>query len=467
MRTAELCAGYGGLHLALRALNPAAELAWYAESDPAPAAIMAHHHPGTPNLGDILEVDWSTAEPVDVLAAGFPCQPMSQAGLRRGADDERHLWPTGVLPAIAALRPPVLVLENVPGILTIDRGDVFRAILADLDQLGYTTRWTTVGACAVGCCHHRHRVFVLATLAEQPPPDGALFGAPLVGVRKWPAAGHVADGQLWPLPAQTCGASGVTLPTPAARDSTRGAGWGDQPGRPLSEVVAMLPTPTASDTTGPGHASQGAPNLRTVAALLPTPTVVDAHAGVGAGRRRDGGAGVPNLRTAAAMLPTPGARLGDDRGDPGPELAAARIDSGRRNLDDAVSLLPTPRATDGAKGGPNQRGSSGDLALPAAVQPERWGHYAAAVARHEAVFGAAAPDPTVDGVRGGRRLNPEFVEWMMALPSGHVTGVDVGRNAQLRALGNGVVPAQASYALRQLGFADALGHWPTAVGRVA
>lgn len=440
MKTAELCAGYGGLHLAIADLDPTAELAWYAESDPAPAAIMAHHHPGVPNLGDITTADWSSAEPVDVLAAGFPCQPFSCGGPRRGSDDERHLWPTGVQPAIAAFRPPVVVIENVPGLLTVDRGAVFRTILADLDQLGYTTRWTTVGACAVGCCHHRHRVFVLATLAQQPPPDGALFGAPLVSVRKWPAAGHAADGQLWPLPAHTCGTSGVTLPTPAARDSTRGAGWGDQPGRPLSEVVAMLPTPT----------------------------VVDAHAGVGAGRRRDGGNGVPNLRTAAALLPTPGARLGDDRGDPSPQLAATRIEAGRRNLDDAVSFLATPRVSDGAKGGPNQRGSGGDLALPAAVQPARWGQYAAAVARHEALFGILAPDPTVEGVRGGRRLNPACVEWMMALPPGHVTGVEIGRNAQLKALGNGVVPAQAAYALGLLGFAGVVGErLALDLGRVA
>jgi DNA (cytosine-5)-methyltransferase 1 len=427
MKTAELCAGYGGLHHALQIMAGDVELAWYAESDPAPAAIMAHRHPSVANLGDITAVDWAAVKPVDVLAAGFPCQPMSQAGLRRGADDERHLWPTGVQPAIAALRPPVVVLENVPGILTIDRGAVFRAILEDLAQLGYTTRWTTLGACTIGACHHRHRVFALAALAEMGAPDGSLFGAPLASVRKWPPAGHVSDGMLWPLPAQTCGTTGVTLPTPTARDSTRGAGWGDRTGRPLSEVVAMLPTPTT----------------------------VDAHAGVGAGTRRDGGAGVPNLRTAVTLLPTPGARLGDDRGDPSPDLAATRIDSGRRNLDDAVALLPTPRASDGAKGGPNQRGSSGDLALPAAVQPERWGQYAAAVARHEVMLGRPAPDPTVEGIRGGRRLSSAFVEWIMTLPPGWVTDVNIGRNAQLKALGNGVVPVQAATALRGLGI-DAL-----------
>jgi DNA (cytosine-5)-methyltransferase 1 len=78
------------------------------------------------------------------------------------------------------------------------------------------------------------------------------------------------------------------------------------------------------------------------------------------------------------------------------------------------ALLPTPRHTDGTKGGPNQRGSAGDLMLPSAVQAERWGAFAPAIARWEQVCGPA-PDPTErsSGKRGGQRLAPRFVEWMM------------------------------------------------------
>ena len=114
-----------------------------------------------------------------------------------------------------------------------------------------------------------------------------------------------------------------------------------------------------------------------------------------------------------------------------------------------MRLLPTPRATDGEKGGPNQRGSSGDLALPAAVQPGRWGQYGAAITRWERVIGRTAPEPTEPGRTGKPRLSPRFVEWMMGLPEGHVTDL-LSRNDALRVLGNGVVPIQAAAGYRGL-----------------
>lgn len=130
-------------------------------------------------------------------------------------------------------------------------------------------------------------------------------------------------------------------------------------------------------------------------------------------------------------------------------------------------LLPTPRASDGTHGGPNQRGSKGDLALPAAVMrllptpgaatdvaehqlsnPGKYGDYGPAIERHARMFGRQAPDPTVPNRRGDQRLSPRFVEWMMMLPEGWVCDVpEVSGPQLLRALGNGVVPAQAVAAL--------------------
>ena len=178
-----------------------------------------------------------------------------------------------------------------------------------------------------------------------------------------------------------------------------------------------------------------------------------------------------------------------------------------------MTLLPTPRATDGTKGGPNQRGSSGDLMLPSAVhllptpqardykdhqvqvaghRPEdkdsinraiahllptpvadnsrglvsdstefqslpnevayRWGEYADAIDRWERVLCRAAPAPTEPGPKGNPRLSPLFVEFLMGLPAGHVTDPAIGltRNQQLKALGNGVVPQQGAAALEWL-----------------
>src|SRR5690606_29774637 len=115
-------------------------------------------------------------------------------------------------------------------------------------------------------------------------------------------------------------------------------------------------------------------------------------------------------------------------------------------------LLPTPKASDGTNGGPNMRDSSGNWMLPAlATKPEIWGEYAPAIARHEQVFGRPAPHPTVTGARGSQVLSPYLVEWMMGLPEGHVTGVGgLSRTAQLKLLGNGVIPRQAKMAIRLL-----------------
>lgn len=156
---------------------------------------------------------------------------------------------------------------------------------------------------------------------------------------------------------------------------------------------------------------------------------------------------------------------------------------------DAQRLLPTPRATDGSKGGPNQRGSKGDLMLPSAAvqllptpraqhgedrnqriylrpleQPQNlenalartthelhdFGPYTAAVRRWEAVVDRPAPMATEVDHNGRPRLSPRFVEWMMGLPHGWVTGLGLKRNPQLKMLGNGVVPQQAAQAIRML-----------------
>ena len=113
-------------------------------------------------------------------------------------------------------------------------------------------------------------------------------------------------------------------------------------------------------------------------------------------------------------------------------------------------LLPTPRASDGEKGGPNQRGSRGDLTISSAVHRTDFGVYSPAVQRWETVIGRPAPAPTSPGQKGRPRLSATFVEWMMGLPAGWVTEPNLGlsRVQQLRLLGNGVVPQQAELALR-------------------
>lgn len=187
LRVGELCAGYGGLSLAVE-YAIGAETAWLAEIDPAARRVLATHWPDVPLYGDITTIDWTTMPRVDVLAGGTPCQDLSQAGRRAGmAEGTRSgLW-TAMRTAIAALQPTYVVWENVNGCRSasavsalesrpgcVGAGDLagqpaLRAlgrVLGDLAALGFDAEWRSVRASDVGCCHRRDRVFVLAWRAS-------------------------------------------------------------------------------------------------------------------------------------------------------------------------------------------------------------------------------------------------------------------------------------------------------------
>jgi DNA (cytosine-5)-methyltransferase 1 len=217
-----LCTGYGGLDLAAQAVF-GGELAWWSDIEPAPIKVMQHHHPGVPNLGDLRVVDWPTVPRVDILTAGFPCQPFSNAGKRLGTSDPRHLWPH-IADAIGVLRPGLVLLENVPGHLR--RG--FDTVSAQLADLGYRLAWGIVSAAEVGAPHLRKRLFVVAEDTDRPASD-----------------------QRW-----------LTAP----RQEARGGGM-DQPSPMKSS--GLLPTPHANCSTGPGRQGRaGGMNLQTAANLL-------------------------------------------------------------------------------------------------------------------------------------------------------------------------------------------------------
>lgn len=130
---------------------------------------------------------------------------------------------------------------------------------------------------------------------------------------------------------------------------------------------------------------------------------------------------------------------------------------------EAQRLLPTPTAQDSAASGgnPDTTGTHGTTLTDATVrQPDRWGDYAPAIARWEAVMGRPAPAPTMTSKKGNPQLSPRFVEWLMGLPEGWVTDVPyITRNEALKALGNGVVWQQAEAAIRWLltAYHEALG----------
>lgn len=402
LKYGSLFSGYGGLDLGLQSVL-GGSTAWFSEFDKHPSAILAHHWPDIPNHGDITKTDFTKVEPVDVLTGGFPCQDVSHAGRRAGLirDGEGRtrsgLWGE-MLRAITELKPRLVVAENVRGLLSAAADSDVEPCPWCLGDANGEPDMRALGAVLADLADVGYDAWWVGLRAAD---VGAAHGRFRVFIFAAPAAGHTPSFGRQRREAQRAGA----LDQPAGNSARPG-------------LVTLLPTPTTAD-----HGTD-APNR----------------------------VGSPSLSTDFVTR----------------------------------QLLPTPRATDDTKGGPNQRGSSGDLMLPSAVQllptpavadtrsgehmrrannfddgghhgvslhhlayhadGERWGDYAPAIARWEAVIGRPAPAPTEPGPKGSPRLSAAFVEWLMGLPAGHVTSVDIPRNAQLKCLGNGVVPAQAAAA---------------------
>jgi site-specific DNA-cytosine methylase len=152
----DLCSGIGGFSLA-------AEWAGFqtvgiAEVNPYLCEhVLPYLFPGLPNYGDIRCADFSSVGNVCLLTAGYPCQPFSLAGERRGEADDRHLWPS-VFRAVQIIRPTWVCCENVNGHVTLglDR------VLVDLESTGYSTQPLVIPAASVGAWHKRERVWILA-----------------------------------------------------------------------------------------------------------------------------------------------------------------------------------------------------------------------------------------------------------------------------------------------------------------
>lgn len=368
-----LFAGYGGLDLAVEDVT-GATCAWYSEIDLNACTVLAAHHPGVPNLGDVTTVDWSQVPPVDVICGGSPCQDLSSAGRRAGMmpGTRSGLW-ASMCKAVEILRPRYVLWENVSGALSAcassdlescprcvgGRGPhrpVLRAagrVVGDLSALGYDSSWAVVRASDVGACHRRERLFILAVNA-----DGMVRQASeSIGGRPG------AVDELGPVK-RTVGSDRKHRATSDSEHD--GFDW---------------PTLTGGIGQGQGRVQQSQGR---------NPAPADAS--------------IKRLRQHAGEPP------GQETGTPGGHV-----------VDGADRPQPT------GNGGPD------------------FGPYAPAIARWETVIGRPVPHPNPDG-----RLSPAFVEWMMGLPEGWVTGFGLSRTAELKMLGNGVVPQQATAALAHL-----------------
>lgn len=127
-----------------------------------PSKVLKHHFPNAQQYGDIKEFDATDYHGrIDILSGGFPCQPFSVAGLRKGTEDERHLWPE-MLRIIGECQPRWIVGENVRGLVNWSDGLVLEACYSDLENLGYSVQSFIIPACATNAPHRRDRVWIVA-----------------------------------------------------------------------------------------------------------------------------------------------------------------------------------------------------------------------------------------------------------------------------------------------------------------
>jgi len=160
MNHASLFSGIGGFDLAAEwtGWNNVFNCEW----EEFPRKVLKHHFPNAKQYEDIK--DFNATEyrgRIDVLSGGFPCQPFSTAGLRKGTEDERHLWPE-MLRIIGECQPRWVVGENVRGLVSWSDGLVLEACYSDLENLGYSVQSFIIPACSTSAPHRRDRVWIVA-----------------------------------------------------------------------------------------------------------------------------------------------------------------------------------------------------------------------------------------------------------------------------------------------------------------
>ena len=157
MRHLDLFSGIGGFALAASWVWPEHEVVAFCEQDQFCQKVLSKHWPDVPVNTDIHTLRGDEFGSIDLVSGGFPCQPYSVAGKRRGAEDDRALWPE-MLRIIKEAKPTWVLGENVAGIIKMELDKV----LSDLESIGYETRAFVIPACAVNAPHRRDRVWVVA-----------------------------------------------------------------------------------------------------------------------------------------------------------------------------------------------------------------------------------------------------------------------------------------------------------------
>jgi DNA (cytosine-5)-methyltransferase 1 len=160
LRHGSLFSGIGGFDLAAEWMGW--DNVFHCEWNEFGQKVLKHYWPQAESFSDITKTDFTKYYgTVDIITGGFPCQPYSTAGKRKGKEDERHLWPE-MCRAIREISPRFVVGENVRGLTNWNGGLVFEEVCAELESLGYQVAPVIIPACAVGAPHRRERIWFVA-----------------------------------------------------------------------------------------------------------------------------------------------------------------------------------------------------------------------------------------------------------------------------------------------------------------
>lgn len=247
-----LCNGIAGF--ALAAQWAGIGTIWTSDTDPFCNAVSRKHFPDAHQYGDIYAIHRPPY--VDIISAGYPCQPESYAGKRRGEEDDRWLWPE-VLRLVVEVQPRWFIGENVAGHITLG----LAGVLADLEAAGYEVWPLVLPACALGAPHQRDRVWIIAHTHNRQPeqPQQALRAG-------WHPAGpgseatahtHSSGCEEQHLAGVTAGTGLAARCADAiAANAGRIGGWSGQPERPEARPEADY----SPYRHAPGLSSDGKPS---------------------------------------------------------------------------------------------------------------------------------------------------------------------------------------------------------------
>ena len=174
MKYGSVCSGVEAATAAWHPLNW--EPQWFSEIEKFPSAVLAHHYPDVPNLGDMTKFkEWPNDQTIDLLVGGTPCQSFSVAGLRKGLDDPRGNLMLTYVAIAARYKPRWLVWENVPGVLSSNGGRDFGTLLTALGEVGYGFAYRICDAQYFGVAQRRRRLFVVGYLGDWRRAAAVLF----------------------------------------------------------------------------------------------------------------------------------------------------------------------------------------------------------------------------------------------------------------------------------------------------